>query len=229
MTIHFDKIDKNSESTSAAFGLVFLSDRRGIYRNGLKRALDVLLILIAAPIVVPLVFFLSMIVAGDGARPFYWSKRVGRNGQEFLMLKLRTMVPDADHRLEAHLANDKAARIEWETTQKLKKDPRITPFGRVLRKLSLDELPQVWNVFKGDMSLVGPRPMLPNQRAMYPGLAYYALRPGITGPWQVSDRNESEFAKRADHDRQYDEQLSLVTDAKLIVKTIGVVLKGTGY
>lgn len=229
MTIHFDKIDKDLESSSAPFGLVLLSDRGGFYRNGPKRALDLFLVLLAAPIVVPLVFLLSLIVAGDGYRPFYWSKRVGRNGEEFSMLKLRTMVPDADHRLEAHLANDMAARIEWETTQKLKNDPRTTPIGRVLRKVSFDELPQLWNVLTGDMSLVGPRPMLPNQRSMYPGLSYYALRPGITGPWQVSERNESEFAKRADHDKQYDEQLSFGTDVKLIVKTIGVVLKGTGY
>ncbi|MGB5558828.1 MAG: sugar transferase [Paracoccaceae bacterium] len=229
MTIHFDRLNNTLDSASAPFGRVTLPARAGFYRNGLKRGLDLVLILMAAPIVLPLVLVLSLIVARDGHRPFYWSKRVGKDGKEFFMLKLRTMVPDADRLLDAHLTNDPLARQEWETTQKLKNDPRTTRVGRVLRKLSLDELPQLWNVLVGDMSLVGPRPMLPNQRVMYPGLAYYALRPGITGPWQVSDRNECEFAKRADHDKDYHDQLSFSADLKLIVRTIGVVLKGTGY
>lgn len=229
MTIHFDNIDKNIDSASAPFGLVESSGRTGIYRNGLKRVLDLFLILLAAPIVVPLVLVLSVAVARDGHGPFYWSRRVGRSGREFSMLKLRTMVPDADQRLEEYLSDNQAARSEWEATQKLKSDPRTTAVGRALRKSSLDELPQLWNVFIGEMSIVGPRPMLPKQRSMYPGTAYYALRPGITGPWQVSDRNESEFAKRACHDKAYEEELSFGTDVELIGKTIGVVLKGTGY
>jgi len=229
MTIHFDKINNNLESASAPFGIVRLHSRTGLYRNGMKRAVDVALILLAVPIISPLILLLALLVGLDGYRPFYWSKRVGKEGREFRMLKLRTMVPDADHRLEEYLASDLTARREWESTQKLKNDPRTTGIGRILRKASLDELPQLWNVLIGDMSVVGPRPMLPNQRAMYPGFAYYALRPGITGPWQVSDRNECEFAKRADHDKAYDEELSFSTDLKLIVRTIGVVLKGTGY
>ena len=98
------------------------------------------------------------------------------------MWKLRSMVVDADRRLAEHLTGDPAARAEWETTQKLKSDPRITPIGRLIRKASLDELPQLWNVLKGDMSLVGPRPMMPHQMALYPGRAYYALRPGPDRP-----------------------------------------------
>ena len=95
------------------------------------------------------------------------------------------MVVDAERRLAEHLAGDPAARAEWDTTQKLKNDPRITPIGRLIRKSSLDELPQLWNVLRGDMSLVGPRPMMPDQTALYPGRAYYALRPGLTGFWQI--------------------------------------------
>lgn len=229
MTIQFDKLSDNLESVSAPSGLIRLPENSGFYRNGLKRIFDVVLILLAAPVAVPVIFFLALIVLRDGHSPFYRSLRVGKHGREFHMLKLRTMVPNADLQLEQHLANDSAARREWEKTQKLKKDPRTTAFGRVLRKTSLDELPQLWNVLIGDMSLVGPRPMLPSQRALYPGLSYYTLRPGVTGSWQVSDRNDCEFAKRADHDKAYDDQLSFSTDVKLIARTIGVVLKGTGY
>ena len=105
---------------------------------------------------------------------------------------------------------------------------RITPLGHVLRKSSLDELPQLWNVLKGEMSLVGPRPMLPEQQPLYPGKAYFNLRPGITGSCQVSKRNECTFSGRADFDTAYDEQLSFGTDLTVLIATFGVVLRGTG-
>lgn len=229
MTVHFDKISNDFSSTSSPFGVVTVPGRRGIYRNGVKRFLESALILLSAPIVVPVILVLAIFALREGNSPFYWSKRVGKNGKTFNMLKLRTMVADAENLLEEHLASDQNARDEWNSAQKLKNDPRITRFGRFLRKTSLDELPQLWNVLIGDMSLVGPRPMQPEQRALYPGLAYYALRPGITGLWQVSERNEAEFAKRADFDRQYDEEMSFSMDVSLLVKTFGVVLKGTGY
>lgn len=229
MTIHFDKLDTDLRSASTPCGIVKLPLRPGLYRNGLKRLFDALTIIVMLPVVVPAILILALIVARDGHKPFYWSIRVGKDGREFRMLKLRTMVPDADRRLEEYLSHDRDARIEWNSTQKLKNDPRITKLGRLLRKTSLDELPQLWNVLIGEMSLVGPRPMLPQQRALYPGLAYYALRPGITGSWQVSDRNECEFARRAFYDKSYDDHLSFSTDLRLIVKTFGVVLKGTGY
>ena len=229
MTIHFDKLDTDLGSASAPCGIVRLPARPGLYRNGVKRVFDALAIILMLPIVIPAIVVLALLVARDGQKPFYWSKRVGKDGREFNMLKLRTMVPDADRRLEEHLSRNGDARIEWDSTQKLKNDPRITRIGRLLRKTSLDELPQLWNVLIGEMSLVGPRPMLPQQRALYPGLAYFALRPGITGSWQVSDRNECEFARRAFYDKNYDDRLSFRTDMSLILKTFGVVLKGTGY
>ncbi|MEZ5745686.1 MAG: sugar transferase [Paracoccaceae bacterium] len=200
-----------------------------MYRRFFKRILDVLAVLTAALIVLPLIAVLALIVASDGSNPFYWSERVGLRGRNFGMLKLRTMVPDADQLLERYLARTPTARLEWDSTQKLKMDPRITRIGRFLRKTSLDELPQLWNVLIGEMSLVGPRPMMPSQRVLYTGLAYYSLRPGITGPWQVSDRNEVEFSRRADFDREYDRTLCLATDIKLLFATLRVVMKGTGY
>lgn len=229
MTIQFENLDSNFSAAHSPVGIVTVPVRRGLYRNVLKRFLDIVAILVSAPIVFPVVAMLALLVARDGNNPFFWSARVGKNGRTFYMLKLRTMVPGAEALLQRHLAADAEAKAEWTANQKLKLDPRITRFGRFLRKASLDELPQLWNVLKGDMSLIGPRPMLPDQRTLYPGLAYYALRPGMSGMWQVSDRNDSEFAKRADFDRQYDENLSFTMDVRLIAKTVGVVLKGTGY
>ncbi len=202
--------------------------RDRMYRLGLKRGLDVLFVFLALPIIVPTVLALAAMIAAKGHSPFYRQDRLGRGGQIFTLWKLRTMVPDADARLSEHLAHDESARREWDAFQKLKSDPRITPLGQFLRKTSLDELPQLWNVLKGDMSLVGPRPMMPEQRALYPGSAYYVLRPGLTGLWQVSDRNTSTFAQRAEFDADYERKLSLATDVKVLVATVGVVLRCTG-
>lgn len=229
MTVQFDNIGQEFSTAGSPVGVVKVPVRGGIYRNFGKRLVDTILIFMAVPIVVPVILVLAVFVARDGNNPFFWNFRVGKNGKSFRMLKLRSMVPDAEMKLEEYLAENPDAQDEWSTTQKLKYDPRITRFGRFLRKTSLDELPQLWNVLKGDMSLIGPRPMMPSQRALYPGLAYYALRPGISGLWQVSDRNDSEFAKRADFDREYDENLSLSGDIRLLLKTFSVVLKGTGY
>jgi len=203
--------------------------KRGFYRNGIKRMLDVSAILMAAPFVLPLVALLAVIVAQDGGRPFYTQTRIGRHGRRFRMWKLRSMVADADLRMAELLEQHPAARAEWESTQKLKNDPRITRFGHLLRRSSLDELPQLWNVLIGDMSLVGPRPMMTSQQGMYPGTAYYGLRPGITGYWQTAGRNATTFEARAGFDSAYDADLSLLTDARVLVRTVGVVVNATGY
>lgn len=200
-----------------------------LYRGFGKRAFDVIIVLMAAPAILLVIGILAVLVALDGGRPFYTQKRVGLGGRVYTMWKLRSMVADADNRLEAYLAKNPDARLEWDRTQKLKSDPRITAFGRFLRKSSLDELPQLWNVLKGDMSLVGPRPMMVCQRDLYPGRDYYDLRPGITGPWQVSARNESTFVDRARFDAQYNRDMSFKTDARLILATVRVVVKATGH
>lgn len=200
----------------------------GTYRNFFKRLIDVTLVLIALPVVLPSLVLIALLVARDGASPIYWDQRVGRNGRIFKMMKLRTMVPNARAILDDHLAADPAAAREWAHNQKLKDDPRITRIGKLLRKSSVDELPQLWNVLKGDMSLVGPRPMTPGQVDLYPGTDYFELRPGLTGPWQVSDRHNSAFTKRAQYDAEYNSHVSLLTDLKLILCTVTVVIKGTG-
>lgn len=177
---------------------------------------------------VPVVLVLAILVARDGGSPFYSQMRIGKGGRAFRMWKLRSMVVDADQRLEAWLAANPAARAEWDSTQKLRNDPRVTRFGHFLRRSSLDELPQLWNVFIGNMSLVGPRPMMLNQRDLYPGTAYYALRPGVTGYWQTAGRNRTTFEARAEYDAVYEEQLSLMTDLRILARTVSVVLRGTG-
>ena len=229
MTLQLNELSDEFEMSSAPVGLVNIAARSGLYRNYVKRLFDVAAVLSASLVVGPLILLLALLVAADGSNPFYWNERVGRRGRNFRMLKLRTMVPDADKMLEDYLSRNAEARLEWNSTQKLKTDPRITRIGRFLRKTSLDELPQLWNVLTGDMSLVGPRPMMPSQRPLYHGLAYYSLRPGITGIWQVSDRNESAFSKRAEYDSEYDEKLTFRMDMWLLWSTVRVVLKGTGY
>ncbi|MEM8822327.1 MAG: sugar transferase [Pseudomonadota bacterium] len=194
----------------------------------MKRLLDISFVILISPVVLPLVLLLAALVTMDGGLPFYSQFRLGRGGRSFRMIKLRSMVVDADARLVEHLAADPAARAEWDRDQKLNSDPRITPIGAILRKLSLDELPQLWNVLRGDMSLVGPRPMMPSQRDIYPGHAYWRLRPGLTGPWQISGRSKTSFAARADFDQAYDATCSLSQDVRLLFATVGVVLRATG-
>lgn len=230
MTLHYTNLSDLADITASPRITVARPEkRRGLYRSGFKRIFDTLLIMLALPIALPLMVLMTLMVASDGSRPFYTQTRIGRDGRRFRMWKLRTMVPDADHRLSEYLETNPTARAEWNATQKLKCDPRITRVGRFLRKSSLDELPQLWNVLSGSMSLVGPRPMMIEQQALYYGMGYYNLRPGITGFWQISDRNESDFSERAQHDDAYDRKVSLKTDVAVLGRTVGVVLRCTGY
>lgn len=205
--------------------------RRGamVYRRVVKRAMDVALVVAVAVPTLAILVPLMAIIALDGRSPIYVQKRLGRGGQVFRMFKLRSMVADADQILDTYLARNPEARAEWDRTQKLKNDPRITFFGAFIRKTSLDELPQLMNVLLGDMSLVGPRPMMVAQKELYPGAAYYEMRPGITGLWQVSERNESSFSERASYDTAYFRQMSLGTDLKVMAQTVKVVFRATGY
>lgn len=204
------------------------ASRPWLYRSLVKRPLDLLAVLLSAPVVAPIVLLLALVVLLDGKNPFYSQTRIGRDGRTFRMWKLRSMVHDADQRLEAHLAADPQARKEWDAAQKLRNDPRVTAVGRLLRATSMDELPQLWNVAIGDMSLVGPRPMMPDQQAMYSGTGYYRLRPGITGFWQTAGRNRTTFAARAWYDDRYERRLSFGGDLGILLRTVAVVLGRTG-
>jgi lipopolysaccharide/colanic/teichoic acid biosynthesis glycosyltransferase len=209
-------------------GIVDYTPQRSVYRSLAKRVFDIGFVLTSSVLVVPVTLLLALIVMADGGSPFFIQERVGKDGRVFRMVKLRSMVKDADLKLADYLARNESARSEWNRSQKLKNDPRITRIGLLIRKTSLDELPQFWNVLLGDMSVVGPRPMLPQQRELYPGQAYYALKPGVTGMWQVGDRHNTSFAARARYDAEYYRRVSLSTDIGLILRTVRVVCRGTG-
>jgi len=226
---HIESIDSVLQASPNSAAIAEPTGISSFYARFLKRPLDIVAVLLAAPIVLPLVLLLAVVILWNGDRPFYTQLRVGRSGRSFRLWKLRTMVEDADLRLAEYLAANPEAKAEWDSTQKLKQDPRITRTGHFLRKTSLDELPQLWNVFRGDMSVVGPRPMMLEQAQLYPGADYYHLRPGVTGLWQISDRNDSTFAARATFDARYAADLSLTGDLGIIAKTVGVVLRCTGY
>lgn len=227
MSIHFSNdLDALRDSRPAS---MVGTRRAGFYRHFGKHFLDTVLVLLSATLIVPLIAILAAVIALDGGNPFYKQKRVGRNGRVFTIWKLRTMVPDADARLADYLTLNPEARAEWENTQKLKNDPRVTRFGRLLRKTSLDELPQLLNVVVGDMSLVGPRPIMLNQESLYPGTSYFVLRPGITGLWQISERNDTSFSERAMYDNRYEASLSMALDIAILFKTVRAVARCTGY
>jgi exopolysaccharide production protein ExoY len=168
----------------------------------------------------------------SGGPALYTQPRYGRNGRVFRFYKFRSMVPDADAVLARHLRENAAARRQWQVFQKLDQDPRITRFGAILRKYSIDELPQFWNVLKGDMSMVGPRPCMFAQKELYGRYwdSYCAVRPGITGLWQVSGRSEVSYRRRAAMDADYVATLSLRGDIAIVLKTFKVVLgtRGSG-
>lgn len=201
----------------------------GYYARFLKRFLDVVIVIIlAVPTICILLAVVPFVAFSGVGTVFYKQQRIGKDGRVFWMWKLRSMVPNAKQRLEEYLAKNPEARVEWDFTQKLKYDPRITRIGRFIRKTSLDELPQFWNVFKGEMSFVGPRPMMIEQRDLYPGKEYFSMLPGITGFWQISDRNECSFSERAHFDAHYFQEMSFMTDLRVLLKTICVVIKPTG-
>lgn len=224
MTLQFNSLEEPGTS-----GIAETRSATSFYRKHGKRAFDLGLSLVLAPIVLPFTLLMAWLIALDGHNPFYSQDRIGKGGRHFRIWKLRTMVHNADRLLEAYLDENPEARAEWNATQKLKRDPRITLVGRLLRKTSMDELPQLWNVVLGEMSVVGPRPMMPSQKDDYLGKAYYRLDPGITGLWQVSDRNEGEFVGRVRYDELYDRKASLRTDLWVLMRTAIVVIRCTGY
>ena len=229
MTVHVTNVANSSAANVDALPVSGPTKSKGIYRSGVKRLVDVVLVLASLPFIAPVLGLIALVIASDGHSPIFRQERVGRDGRRFTIWKFRTMVPNAEVLLETHLSENPEARREWNSKQKLSNDPRCTRIGRALRRTSLDELPQIFNVLFGEMSLIGPRPMLPSQQALYPGRSYYSLRPGMTGLWQVSKRNETDFAGRAHYDDAYDMSLTAWQDLQILAKTVRVVLRGTGY
>lgn len=206
------------------------SHRESIYVRFGKRAFDITFALALLPLIAPVVLALCSIVRRDGGPSLFGHKRIGRGGKTFKCWKVRSMVVDAEARLADFLAAHPEAAAEWARDYKLDNDPRITQFGNFIRKTSLDELPQIWNVLCGDMSFVGPRPVVASELDRYGESRhhYLSLRPGITGPWQVEGRNDITYAERVRMDAGYAQSQSLSRDVILIARTAGAVLGSTG-
>lgn len=182
-----------------------------------------ILLFVMSPLLLVIMFLIWKI---DGAPILFSHYRVGKNGKLFRCLKFRSMRRDSTRLLEELLANDEVARAEWDRDQKLTNDPRITPIGHLLRKSSFDELPQLLNVIKGEMSLVGPRPITVAELTRYGSVRwhYVSVAPGMTGLWQISGRNNTTYDERVDFDRQYVERRSFMFDLAILFKTVRVVL-----
>jgi exopolysaccharide production protein ExoY len=196
-----------------------------------KRMIDIVLAISGIVLLAPLLLMCVLLTWTSSRGPVVFRhKRVGFGGKQFDCLKFRTMVSDAPERLREHLASDPAAAAEWAATQKLRNDPRVTLIGALLRQSSLDELPQLFNVLKGEMSIVGPRPVTEEELTKYGTFlgAYVACRPGITGLWQVSGRSGTSYEQRVECDTFYARQWSLYLDAKILIVTIPSVLFSEG-
>jgi Undecaprenyl-phosphate galactose phosphotransferase WbaP len=216
------------QSTTQTIGLE--RDRKALFPIA-KRALDIIGAGVGLLLLAPFFLIVALMVRADGGPAFFAHQRVGRGGKLFGCLKFRSMVIDSQSRLETLLANDPAARAEWEATRKLKNDPRITRVGRFLRSTSLDELPQLINVLRGEMSLVGPRPVQEAEIDRYYGASaahYMAVRPGITGLWQVSGRSETSYESRVALDVSYVSRPSMLTDLSILLRTPVAVLSRRG-
>lgn len=203
---------------------------RALYRTAGKRTFDLCLALFLLPLVMPVIAVLWFATTRDGGSGFFGHRRIGRNGKVFRCWKLRTMVVDSEARLREHLRSNPEAAKEWARDHKLDDDPRVTRLGRFLRKTSLDELPQLWNVIRGEMSFVGPRPVVRVELHKYGAYRplYLSMTPGITGLWQVTGRNDVSYPQRVQMDVDYAKMLSLFTDMRLIAMTALSVVGATG-
>jgi Undecaprenyl-phosphate galactose phosphotransferase WbaP len=196
-----------------------------------KRVFDLIFAALLALAAALPALLIALAIALDSPGPvLFGHTRVGKGRRAFRLWKFRTMSDDAGARLAEYLAANPGRAREWAQTQKLRADPRVTRVGRFLRKTSLDELPQLWNVLRGDMSLIGPRPIVSQETPRYGvGFALYAqVLPGLTGLWQVSGRNDTHYSRRVDLDCQYIRNWSVALDLKILAKTAGVVARGRG-
>ncbi len=229
-----DFVWKTGAYTRDLMGTLGLHVRNNLLRPSArfaKRIIDLALCVLLSPVLVPLIGILYLLVACESGFPvFYSQERLGHCATIFRIWKFRTMVQNASEVLQHTLARDEQLRNEWAQNQKLRNDPRITAIGKLLRKTSLDELPQFWNVFRGDMSLVGPRPIVESEIAKYKDAygVYIKTTPGVTGLWQVSGRNHTTYAERVAYDTFYVRNWSVWMDLYLLARTAKVIVTGAG-
>jgi lipopolysaccharide/colanic/teichoic acid biosynthesis glycosyltransferase len=205
--------------------------RHGVLRRGIKRVLDIVGSAVLIVLTLPLAIAVAVAVKLDSPGPvFFMQRRIGRFGVPFPLIKFRTMVRDAELVLARHIEADEARLLEWRTSRKLRSDPRVTRLGRFLRRSSLDELPQLVNVMLGNMSLVGPRPVVAEEVFDFGERAerILSVRPGLTGLWAVSGRNDVTYEERVELESTYAVGWTLWTDVKILVRTIPAVLRGHG-
>jgi Undecaprenyl-phosphate galactose phosphotransferase WbaP len=215
-------------------GVLALELRRNLlYRHNrvVKRVIDLSLLALSMIVVLPLTALISLAIALESGRPvFFRHERIGQHGKSFMAWKYRTMVKDSEHALEETLQESAELRREWASNQKLKDDPRLTKVGKIVRRLSLDELPQLWNVLRGEMSLVGPRPIVEEEIQKYGDSfdLYTQVLPGLTGLWQVSGRSDLPYRDRVWLDSHYVRNWSIWLDLVILVRTVWVVIAGIG-
>jgi Undecaprenyl-phosphate galactose phosphotransferase WbaP len=223
--------NQSRHAETAAYSSTRLDRAEYEANTNAKRILDIAIAAIALVFVFPLLLLVGILVRlQDGGRALYAQKRYGRNGRTFKCYKLRSMVANADERLQEILATDPDARAEWEETQKLVNDPRITPLGHFIRKTSIDELPQLLNILRGEMSLVGPRPIVENEIAKYGEFYrdYCSVRPGLTGLWQVEGRSDTTYDERVQLDVKYARNRNFFGDIMIMLRTVPAVLLSRG-
>ena len=208
-----------------------LGRKRPVLQRLGKRLFDVVAALGGLIFLSPVMITLAVLVrAQDGGPALFAHTRIGKNGKPFQCYKFRSMVIDAQQRLENLLATDPEAAAEWARDQKLRKDPRVTGLGRFIRRTSLDELPQLFNILKGDMSVVGPRPIITDEMVRYGAHIedYLSVTPGVTGPWQVSGRNDVSYDERVQMDAGYARNWTVLGDIWITLKTVPAVLLSRG-
>lgn len=230
MKVSFLKHQEFSVIYDTSVAAYFELDQKTFYANHGKRLAGIILAILISPIVVTVIAVLWLMIRAGGGPGCFAHERVGQHGRVFKCWKLRTMRHETSHDFDHYLANNSVAAAEWDENQKLQKDDRVTRLGRILRRTSLDELPQIWNVLIGDMSLVGPRPVVKSELLRYGARKsnYLSLRPGITGLWQVSGRNSVSYAKRVSLDVKYHNRQSPMLDLKILMMKLSVVFDGDG-
>jgi Undecaprenyl-phosphate galactose phosphotransferase WbaP len=197
----------------------------------IKRFMDLLIVGLGGLIILPFLLVIALFIKLSSRGPvLYGHRRLGMDGKPFKALKFRSMAADADKKLESLLASDPGLREEWEANRKLKTDPRVTKIGRILRRTSFDEFPQLLNILKGEMSLVGPRPVTETEIEK-DGESYrriFSVKPGLTGLWQVSGRSDTDYTERVSHDTYYLQSWSVWLDLWILYRTPGAIFKGKG-
>lgn len=225
------RLDRKIDLSSNTLIAPTVRGRNLVSKDSYARILDISLILLAAPYLILAFLILAILIKLDSPGPvFYRQTRIGRFGRKFQIYKFRTMIQNADEVLQTYLDQSPQLKAEWLATHKLKNDPRVSRVGALLRKTSLDEIPQLWNILMGDMSLVGPRPIVDAEVEKYGKCfeLYIQVRPGLTGLWQVSGRNNTTYERRVELDEYYVCNRSLKLDLQILLKTALVVITKDG-